>query len=238
RDRILAFFIHIGGEAVPLLETILFRTADADLRQAIFRRLVTVEGMPPRLIARAMGDPSPARMRMMLELAALPDVDPDLATRWLGEAAAHPDAGVRADVAKLAAVVGGRGGLRVLLDLLGDRDPQIRRAAVQSLGTLGDSAAVPFLARLLNDDDEELQIAAIGALGRIGSGEAVSGLLGVLNRRAGLFGGKKLLRVKSAALTALARIPTAGAREVLAATAAGKDSDLASEARRLLATIE
>jgi HEAT repeat protein len=135
-------------------------------------------------------------------------------------------------------VVGGRGGLRVLLDLLGDRDPQIRRGAVQSLGTLGDAAAVPFLARLLNDDDEELQVAAVGALGRIGSAEAVPALLGVLNRRAGLFGGKKLQRVKSAALAALARIPTAGAREVLASTAAGKDSDLASEARRILATLE
>jgi hypothetical protein len=66
----------------------------------------------------------------------------------------------------------------------------------------------------------------------------VAGLLGVLNRRAGLFGGKKLQRVKSAALAALARIPTAGAREALAATAAGKDSDLATEARRILATLE
>jgi len=238
RDRILAFFIHLGGDAVPLLETVLFRTADPDLRAAIFRRLVAVEGLPPRLIARAMGDPSPARTRIMLELAALPDVDPDLAVRWLAEGATHPDASVRADVARHAAVVGGRGGLRVLLDLLGDRDPQIRRGAVQSLGTLADSAAVPFLARLLGDDDEELQVAAAGALGRIGSGEAVAPLLGVLNRRAGLFGGKKLQRAKSAALAALARIPTPGAREVLASTAAGKDSDLAAEARRILATLE
>jgi HEAT repeat protein len=185
-----------------------------------------------------MGDPSPARTRIMLELAALPDVDPELAVRWLAEGATHPDAAVRADVARHAAVVGGRGALRVLLDLLGDRDPQIRRGAVQSLGTLGDAAAVPFLARLLNDDDEELQAAAAGALGRIGSGEAVPALLGVVNRRAGLFGGKKLQRVKSAALAALARIPTAGAREVLASAAAGKDADLATEARRLLATLD
>ncbi len=237
RDRILAFFVHIGGDAVPLLETILFRTADAEVRAAIFRRLAAVEGLAPRLIARTMSDPSPARARIMLELAALPDIDPELAVRWLAEGATHPDAAVRADVARHAAVVGGRGGLRVLLDLLGDRDPQIRRGAVQSLGTLGDAAAVPFLARLLNDDDEELQVAAAGAVGRIGSGEAVPALLGVLNRRAGLFGGKKLQRVKSAALAALARIPTAGAREVLASTAAGKDADLAAEARRILATM-
>ncbi|HEX8693057.1 MAG TPA: HEAT repeat domain-containing protein [Longimicrobium sp.] len=238
RERILDFFGFIGDEAVPLLENLLFRTGDAELRKAVFRRLLPLEGMAQRIVARAMQDPAPARTRMVLELATLPEVDHDLAVRWLAEAAAHPDAGVRADVARLAAAVGGRGGLRVLVDLLGDRDPGVKRAAIQHLGTVGDAAAVPFLARLVVEaGDEELQVAAIVALGRTGSGEALPALLNVVNRRA-LFGGKKMLRVKTAALAAIARIPTPAARDVLASFAAGRDSDLAPEARRILSTID
>lgn len=237
RERILHFFTFMGGEAVQHLETILFRTADPDLRIAIFRRLMRMEGMSGRLAKRAMTDPSPARTRMILELAVLPDVDPDVALRWLGEAAGHPDSTVRLDVARLVAVVGGRGGLRLLLDLLNnDRDPLVKRAAVQALGTLGDAAAVPFLTRVVNDGDEEAQLAAVGALARIGSGEALPALLGVVNRRT-LLGLKKSSRVKTAAIAAIARIPTAAAREAITSLAAGKDSEAAAEAQRVLATM-
>lgn len=237
RERILHFFTFMGGEAVQHLETVLFRTPDPDLRIAIFRRLIRMEGMSGRLAARAMTDPSPARTRMILELAVLPDVDPDVALRWLAEAAAHSDATVRLDVARLVAVVGGRGGLRILLDLLNnDRDPLVKRAAIQALGTLGDAAAVPFLTRVVSDGDEEAQLAAVGALARIGSGEALPALLGVVNRRT-LLGLKKSSRVKTAAIAAIARIPTAAAREAITSLAAGKDSEAAAEAQRVLATM-
>ncbi|HET7234632.1 MAG TPA: HEAT repeat domain-containing protein [Longimicrobium sp.] len=238
RERILHFFTFMGGEAVQLLESVLFRTADADLRISIFRRLIRMEGMSGRLAARAMTDPSPARTRMILELAVLPDVDPDVALRWLAEAAAHPDNTVRLDVARLVAVVGGRGGLRILLDLLNnDRDPLVKRAAIQALGTLGDAAAVPFLSRVVNDGDEEAQLAAVGAMARIGSSEALPALLGVVNRRT-LLGLKKSSRVKTAAIAAIARIPTPAAREAITSLAAGKDADVAAEAQRALATLD
>jgi hypothetical protein len=238
RERILHFFVFMGGEAVQQLETILFRTPDPELRIAIFRRLIKMEGMSGRLAARAMTDPSPARTRMILELAVLPDVDGDVALRWLGEAAAHPDATVRLDVARLVAVVGGRGGLRILLDLLNnDRDPLVKRAAIQALGTLGDAAAVPFLGRVVSDGDEEAQLAAVGALARIGSGEALPALLGVVNRRT-LLGLKKSSRVKIAAIGAIARIPTPAAREAISSLAGGKDSEVAAEAQRAMATMD
>jgi len=238
RERILHFFTFMGGEAVQQLETILFRTPDPELRIAIFRRLIKVEGMSGRLAARAMTDPSPARTRMILELAVLPGVDGDVALRWLGEAAAHPDATVRLDVARLVAVVGGRGGLRILLDLLNnDRDPLVKRAAIQALGTLGDAAAVPFLSRVVADGDEEAQLAAVSALARIGSGEALPALLGVVNRRGALLGLKKASRVKLAAVGAIARISTPAAREAITALAAGKDAEVAAEAQRALATM-
>jgi HEAT repeat protein len=239
RERVLHFFTLIGGDAVALLETILFRTGDAELRVAIFRHLTRMDGAAQRVVARAMGDPSPARTRLMLELAALPGLDPELAQRWIGEAAGHPDAQVRIDAAKYAAVLGGRGGLRVLLDLMHtDRDPMVRRAAIHALGALGDAAAVPFLNRIVSDSgDEDVQVAAIHSLGRLGSGEALPALVGVINKR-GLFAGKKLTRVKHAALAAIARIPTPAAREAIFSIAGGKDAELSAEAQRVLSTMD
>ncbi|HSU18052.1 HEAT repeat domain-containing protein [Longimicrobium sp.] len=239
RDRILHILSVIGGDATPLLETILFRTGEAELRVAIFRHLARHEGAAQRLIARAMSDPAPARTRLMLELAALPGLDGDVALRWIGEAAGHADAGVRTDAAKYAAVIGGRGGLRVLLDLLNnDRDAMVKRAAIHALGALGDAAAVPFLIRVVGDSgDEDVQVAAIHSLGRLGSGEALPVLAGIINKR-GLFAGKKLSRVKHAALAAIARIPTPAAREVIHSIAGGKDGELSAEAQRVLATMD
>lgn len=238
RERVLRVVSFVGGDATLLLEGLLFRTVDADLRRAVFAALAGVEGMLPRLQTRTMTDPSPVRTRALLEVAATGALPADAALKWVAEAAGHADPSVRGDAARHAAALGGRGGLRTLVDLLGDAAPAVRRLAVDGLGGMGDPTAVPFLARVVADaDDEDLQVAAIAALGRTASSEAVPALLGVLNRRQ-LFGGKKLLRAKTAALTALGRIPTPAAREVLHSVANGKDSDLAPEARRILAALE
>lgn len=237
RERILDLFLFLGGDAVPLLENLLFRTPDADLRREVFERLVSVEGMSARLLARVMTDPATARARQILELAALPSMDADLALRWVAESATHPDAAVRTDAARHAAALGGRGGLRVLLDMLNDGDRNVKRSAIQGLGLLGDAAAVPFLTRVLHDaSDDDLQIAAIGTLGKIGSAEALPTLITIVNRRA-LFGMKRMVPVKAAALAAIGRISTPAAREFLQTVAAGKDSDLAPEARRALTSL-
>lgn len=238
RERILHFFAFMGGEAAQSLETLLFRTGDAELRVALFRHLARTEGAAERIATRSLAE-SPARARMMLELAVRPELKPEAAVRWVASAAAHPDPSVRGDAARLATAVGGRGGLRVLLDLLGDRDPVVKRAAATALGTLGDTSAVPFLARVVTDGgDEEVQLAAIAALGRLRSGEALPTLLGVVNRRGGLFGAKKLSRPRAAAIAAIGRIPTQAAREVIHSLAGGKDAEIAAEAQRVLGTLD
>jgi HEAT repeat protein len=239
RERLLRAFAVIGDDAAPLLESILLRHGDPELRVAIFRRLLEMDGAAQRLIARAMSDPEPARTRMILELAALPGVKQALALRWIGDAAGHHDVGVRTDAAKYAAVIGGRGGLRILLDLMNnDRDPMVKRAAIHALGALGDATAVPFLGRVVAETgDEDVQVAAIHSLGRLGSGEALPALLGVLNKR-GLFAAKKMTRAKHAALASIARIPTPAAREAIFSIAGGKDPELAAEAQRILGGLD
>lgn len=235
RERILRFFLFMGADALLMLEGLLHRAPEAELRSVVFRALLGVEGQADRLIAHAVQDPSPVKTRTLLELASQAGVDPEVARRWAAEAAGHRDAVVRVEAARSAAALGGRGALRVLVDLLGDPERLVRREAIHGLGTLGEAAAVPFLARLLGDSDEELQCMAAAALGRIGSPEGLPPLLGVVNKRS-LLQLKKATRPKLAALNAIARIHTPAAREALQSVAGGRD-DLAEEARRLLGTM-
>ncbi|HEU4884558.1 MAG TPA: HEAT repeat domain-containing protein [Longimicrobium sp.] len=234
RDRILRFFVFLGADALLMLEGLLYRGGDPELRASIFRALLGVEGTADRLISHAVQDPNPVRTRTLLELASGGGTDPEIARRWAGEAAAHRDAAVRVDAARTSAAQGGRGALRILVDLLNDPERLVRREAIAGLGTLGESAAVPFLARLLNESDEELQAAAAASLGRIGSGDALPALLGVVQKRS-LLQLKKATRGKVAALHAIAKIDTPAAREALASISQGRD-ELAEEARRILAT--
>jgi HEAT repeat protein len=233
RDRILRYFAFAGSDAMTLLRGVLFRAADPDLRIAVLRALLSVEGEAGRLLEQAAEDPGPVRMRQLLELGRLPEVQDETALAWATKAAAHPDASVRVDAVALAAGTGGRGATRILVELLRDRERLVRKQAVAALGNLREPGATPFLARFLADaSDEEMELAAITALGRTGSSDAVAPLAGVLGRRQ-LFGKGKTGRLKSAALQALGRIGTPAAREALAAAADGRD-DLAPEARRIL----
>lgn len=235
RSELVKVIVALGDEAVALLETLFFRVGDAELRENLFRELMHLEGWGDRMIERALLDPQPNRARAVLELVAGPGIPRKVGHQWVERMARHYDAAVRTDTARAAAAIGGRPSVRVLIELLSDPDREVRRAAVQGLGVAGDSAAVPFLARLLTDGaDEELQQETIHALGRIGSGEALPPLLGVLNRRQ-LLGAKKLLRLKLVAIAAIGNIPTRAAHETLVATAEGKEHELATEARRVLA---
>jgi HEAT repeat protein len=234
RERVLRVLLAVGGGAFPLLESVLVRTGDAGLREAVFRAMLESDPGGARVLERAMSEPAVGRVRAVLELAVLPGVDEALTRRWLERAAAHPDPTVRADVVRHATRLGGRGGVRTLRDLLADADEPVRRAAVRAMGELAEPSAVPFLARILNEaDDDDLQLDAIDSLGRIGTAEALPALTAVLGRRQ-LFAGKRLARLKLAAVAAVGRIPLPAARELLSSLASGRDAELAAEARRAL----
>lgn len=237
RERVLRVLLAVGGGAFPLLESVLVRTGDAGLREAVFRAMLESDPGGARVLERAMSETAVGRVRAVLELAVLPGVDDALTRRWLERAAAHPDPAVRADVVRHATHLGGRGGVRILRDLLADADEPVRRAAVRALGELAEPSAVPFLARVLNEGDDDLQLDAVDSLGRIGAAEALPALKAVLDRKQ-LFAGKRLARLKLAAVAAVGRIPLPAARELLSSLASGRDAELAAEARRALAARE
>ena len=232
RERILRLFAFLGGDALLMLEAVLYRGGDAELRDAAFATLLGVPGTGEKLIAHAVQDPSPGRARTLLELAR-GHGDPELARRCAAEVAKHPDAAARAEAVRTLAQLGGRGALRALVDLLGDPERVVRREAVAGLGALGDAAAVPFRARVLADGgDEELQAAAAAALGRLGTSDALPPLLALVQKRS-LLSLRRPTKARLAAVQAISRIPTPAAREALQSLASGRD-DVAEEARRLL----
>lgn len=63
-----------------------------------------------------------------------------------------------------------------LVQLLGDRSPNLRMHAALALGELNDAAAIPGLVRALDDEDANVRFHAIEALGRMRAPEAVEPL--------------------------------------------------------------
>jgi HEAT repeat protein len=63
------------------------------------------------------------------------------------------------------------------MTLLGDADRNLRRAAAESLGAIGDPQAVPPLLLALEDEHWSVRCAAAAALGRIRSAKATPALL-------------------------------------------------------------
>ena len=55
-----------------------------------------------------------------------------------------------------------------LIAALKDEDEEMRRAAAESLGEIGDQAAVPALIEALKDNNKQVRLAATRALGKIG----------------------------------------------------------------------
>lgn len=70
----------------------------------------------------------------------------------------------------------------VLIGVLREGDTRLGKAAVESLGKIGDSRAVPDIIQFLNKNNEP-SLTAIWALGNIGDGRAIPTLTGLLNNK-------------------------------------------------------
>ena len=93
---------------------------------------------------------------------------------------AHKDWWIRAQMAKLLALIPGNESETALASVLTDPNKAVRLAAVHSLQTLSSKVGVPFLTNVLRDGDLTVQAAAIDALIAIGDPSAVPHLVEVL----------------------------------------------------------
>jgi len=96
--------------------------------------------------------------------------------------AATRDERVRADATRTLVKIGARAVDALIGALNDDDDGEVRRAAADALGQIGDPRATgPLLAALNDDHDNYVRRAAAGALGQIGDAGAVDALIAALN---------------------------------------------------------
>ncbi|OYT68330.1 MAG: hypothetical protein CFK48_11920, partial [Armatimonadetes bacterium CP1_7O] len=82
---------------------------------------------------------------------------------------------LRRAVAKALSEVGSPA-VPALVQALGDGDKDVRSAACEALGAIGDASAVPALIKALGDEWSSARSAACRALGAIGDASAVPAL--------------------------------------------------------------
>src|SRR3978361_1967216 len=70
-----------------------------------------------------------------------------------------------------------------LLELLKDKDPEVRRRAVIDLKDLGDRRAAPFLIEKLKDKSSHVQGTAVRALQELDDERAVGPLIAILQNK-------------------------------------------------------
>ncbi|NIO03707.1 MAG: hypothetical protein GTN74_03580 [Proteobacteria bacterium] len=180
------------GKAV--LESILFVLEREENPDARRRLIEVIRSMGPKVtddIVKRLADTRwyvvQCALYVLGELGDKP-IMPDLLT----SSVYHDDMRVRKEAIKTLGKIKGRGAIRILCDLLDDREEEIRLLALKTLGEAGEKMAVPHILpfvqkkKLKGHKSGTLRQAAIEALGRIGDFEAIPALLDIL-RSKGLF---------------------------------------------------
>jgi hypothetical protein len=130
---------------------------------------------PTEVWVLAEGQPAPAEVTARAQGSSPPDSAPP-AKEAKGKAASPAEEAHAARLNELRAVTD-PAGLSSLLTALGDANPQVRQAAAEALGELGDESSVEALDRLLRGDaDQEVRAIAASALARTESLRALAAL--------------------------------------------------------------
>lgn len=176
REAALYLSNHRGPEAFEALLTAL-GDPDAQAHEAIILATIqqAVPDMVPQLVA-VLRESYPARRNAAL--SALIEIGAH-APEALTAALHHPTMEVRLHVAEILGDLRTPDATASLLERLGDHQElsNVRHAAAQALGKIGDRAATPALLDAAEQGDFWVRYAAVEALGRLGDESAVGGLL-------------------------------------------------------------
>lgn len=114
-------------------------------------------------------------------LAEIRNIETEAASRLAIRVMSDRDEIVRATAAASVVFLPGTEAANVLLPLLADKKPFVRREAAYALGNVRQASAIPKLAEVLKSDrDREVRAAAAVALGNIGDYQGIPGLLQTL----------------------------------------------------------
>ncbi len=122
----------------------------------------------------------------------------------------------RANAARAVGILRGQAAVPDLLDALRSKDSGLMYESLVALEKIRDPEAGPRIQFVLRDLDERVQLAAIEATGILGNREATPDLIRVFNDT-------RNPKVKRAALIAMARMPSAESRPILAQYLRDKD---------------
>ena len=171
--RLAVDCLDAGDPALPVLA---LRDPDASVRAAALAR---VAGGHAEIVRSALAD-SDAEVRATAVEALAPHVSPDgepaLAARltvWLGEA----DARLAAACASALPRLMGADGVSALRDTAvdGERSPEVRIAALRSLGKIGTREAVDSLRTAAADPVRQIRLAALAAAADVTRGASGEG---------------------------------------------------------------
>jgi HEAT repeat protein len=129
----------------------------------------------------------------------------------------------RASAARALGVLRGKGAVPDLLKALRSKDTGVLYESLVALQKIRDESAGPQITFLLHDLNPKVQIAAIETTGLLRDKDAVPDLMDVLNR-------SKDARVRRAALTAIAMLPSEQSRPLYAQYLQDKDEKMRAAA--------
>lgn len=242
RDQ-ASIFLRLLGKAV--LEPVLFaleRPENPDVRK---RLMAVVRSMGTEITGEIIHRLADKRWYVIQSalyiLGEIGDkaVSPDLLT----SSAYHDDIRVRKEAIKTLGKLKSRGAIRILCQLLEDKNEEIRFLVLKTLGDVGDKMAMPHILpllqkkRLKGQKSEIIRQTAIEVLGRIGDPEAIPTLLDLLKSK-GVFR-KEDETIRKSVVDALGAIRNPELEEVLQAVIE-KDADVAvrEAARRALLNLK
>jgi len=129
----------------------------------------------------------------------------------------------RANAARAIGILRGREAIPDLLEAMKSKDGAVIYESLIAIQKIRDKDVAPKLRYLLRDLDEKVQLAAIETNGILRSEEAVPDLVDVLNRA-------RSMKVRRAALTAIAMIPDDSSRALFNRYLSDKDDALRAAA--------
>ena len=130
---------------------------------------------------------------------------------------------VRANAARAVGVLRGKGAVPDLLQAMRTKDTDVLYESLIALQKIRDESAGPQIVFLLHDLNPKVQMAAIETTGLLRNSQAIPDLTETLNRA-------KDIKVRRAALTAIAMLPSEKSRQVYTLYLQDKDEKLRAAA--------
>jgi HEAT repeat protein len=239
-----SILLKLSGRAV--LESVLFALEREENPETRERLMVVVRSMGTEITGEIIHRLADGRWFVVqTALQILGEIgDRTVSSDLLISSVYHDDIRVRNEAIQTLGKLRSRGAIRMLCDLLTDKDEEIRFLALRTLGDTGDKMAVPHILPFLQkkrkvkgQKSEILRQTAIEVLGRIGDPEAIPILLDLLRSKAVSKKGGEVIRKRL--VEALGAIRDPELEEVFQSVME-KDTDVAvrEAARRAILNLE